>query len=400
MTETHPPLAEFRAEFSDWLKQNAPATPNFRLPKTFMEVGTDEQFNFLRDWQAKVHDAGYLGVSWPKAYGGRALPFTFQAAIDSEMVRQRVPIMFNTIGLNWAGPLILEMGTDEAKARYLKGILSGEDVWCQGFSEPGAGSDLANIRTTAVRDGNEWLINGSKIWTTLGDRAKYMILLAQGDLSAPRYKGMNFLLIPMDAPGIEVHRIQKMTGEYGFCQVFFNDVRVPADCLIGEELGGWHVAMRTLMYERGAESGQAGRHQGTGLDSNTALDVARKAQRDGHPALEDPVIRDELVSLLIEERVNLLHSKRMRHRALRGDYPAAVALSGKWRGSEWDRRWNKLAAELQGVDGALYLGDPDALDDAYVQRAYLNSFSATIGGGPTQIQANIIAERVLGLPKD
>lgn len=400
MNQVPQSISEFRSEFSRWLKDNRPSATPFRLPETFMEVSTDEQFSFLRDWQQRVHKAGYLGVSWPTEFGGRSLPFEYQTVIDAEMIRQSVPVMFNTIGLNWAGPLILEMGSDEQKTKYLKGILTGDDVWCQGFSEPGAGSDLADIRTTAVRDGDSWKINGSKIWTTLGSYAKYMILLAKGDLKAPRYKGMNFLLIPMDVPGIEVHKIQKMTGEFGFCEVFFNDVRVPADCLIGEEGGGWRVAMRTLMYERGADSGQAGRHMGTVPDSGGVVDLVQRAQLNGAPALKDPLIRDELVKLLIEERANGLHDQRLKHPALVGEFPEAVALSEKLRNSEWNRRLQRLATELQGLEGALYMGDEDALDDGAWQRGYFNAFSATIGGGPSQIQANIVAERVLGLPKD
>ncbi|KWV93976.1 acyl-CoA dehydrogenase [Erythrobacter sp. AP23] len=392
-------LFEFRDEFAGWLRVNAPGKPAFPLPETFMEVGTDEQFDFLSDWQRSVYEAGYLGVSWPQEYGGRGLPVEFQNAIDLEMIHQNVPIMFNTIGLAWAGPLILDIGSERQKKQYIRRILTAEDVWCQGFSEPGAGSDLANIRTVAVRDGENWRINGSKIWTTLGSYADHMILLAQGDSGAARYKGLNFLLVPMESEGIEVRKIRKMTGEHGFCEVFFNDVFVPKDCLIGQELGGWQVAMRTLTYERGAAGGQASMHTGTRIESSLMIEAATRAEFDGGPALEEPLICDELVRLLIEERANLLHESRKRHSALAGPYPTAIDMSHKLRWTEWNRRLQRLAVELQGLEGSLYLEDPDALDGGAWQRGYLNSFAATIGGGPSEIQSNILAERVLGLPK-
>ncbi|MEM9407687.1 MAG: acyl-CoA dehydrogenase family protein, partial [Acidobacteriota bacterium] len=172
-------LQELRTEVSAWLEENRPPEPDFLLPETFMEVGTDTQFHYLRDWQQKVYEAGYLGMAWPSEYGGGGRPQSHQNVVNREMARQKVPFMPNTIGLNWAGPLILHMGTEEEKKRYIPGILSAEDIWCQGFSEPDHGSDLGSAQTRAVRDGDEYVINGSKIWTSLGSYAKYMILLAR-----------------------------------------------------------------------------------------------------------------------------------------------------------------------------------------------------------------------------
>ncbi|NJN51903.1 MAG: acyl-CoA dehydrogenase, partial [Gammaproteobacteria bacterium] len=172
-------MDDFRAEVSAWLTENAPAEPAFLLPESFMEVGTDAQFTFLRDWQKKVYEAGYLGMAWPKAYGGGGRAQIYQDIVNAEMARQKVPFVPNTIGLNWAGPLLLAMGTEADKQRYIPGILSADDIWCQGFSEPDQGSDLANCQTRAVRDGDDYVINGSKIWTSLGTYAKYMILLAR-----------------------------------------------------------------------------------------------------------------------------------------------------------------------------------------------------------------------------
>jgi alkylation response protein AidB-like acyl-CoA dehydrogenase len=188
-------LDEFRAEVRAWFEENRPADPGFLLPQSFMEVGSDEQFTFLRDWQRKVYEAGYLGMAWPKEYGGGGKPQILQDIATREMVRQKVPFMTNTIGLNWAGPLILNMGTEEQKKAYIPGILSAEDIWCQGFSEPDHGSDLGNAQLKAERDGREFVLNGSKIWTSLGKHAKYMILLARSNPSAnSKYEGLSFYL--------------------------------------------------------------------------------------------------------------------------------------------------------------------------------------------------------------
>ncbi len=232
-------LDDFRAEVVAWLIENRPPEPDFLLPESFMEVGTDPQFHYLRDWQQKVYEAGYLGMAWPKEYGGGGRDQVYQNIVTAEMARLNVPFMTNTIGLNWAGPLILAMGTEEEKQRYIRKILSGEEIWCQGFSEPDNGSDLGNVQTRAVRDGDEYVINGSKIWTSLGGYAKHMILLARTDVTAEnKYAGLSYFLAPMDVPGVRVQPIQKLTGEYGFTQTFFEDARIPASCLIcaGEPL--------------------------------------------------------------------------------------------------------------------------------------------------------------------
>jgi alkylation response protein AidB-like acyl-CoA dehydrogenase len=197
-------------------------------------------------------------MAWPREYGGGGKPQAYQDIVNAEMARQKVPFVPNTIGLNWAGPLILAMGTEEAKKRYIKGILNADDIWCQGFSEPDQGSDLANSQLAARRDGNDYVLNGSKIWTSLGSYAKYMILLARTNPQKPRYDGLSFFLVPMQTPGIEPRPIKKLTGEYGFTQTFFTDARIPAECLMGKEGEGWKIAMLTLTFERGVTGGQAG----------------------------------------------------------------------------------------------------------------------------------------------
>jgi len=392
-------LKEFREEVSAWLKENNPGDPGFLLPESFMEVGTDEQFEYLRDWQSKVYHAGYLGMAWPAEYGGGGKPQVFQDIVTQEMARQRVPFMTNTIGLNWAGPLILSRGTEDEKKKYIKGILSAEDIWCQGFSEPDHGSDLGNAQTRAVRDGDDYIISGSKIWTSLGTYARYMILLARTSTDGPnKYAGLSFFLSPMKVEGVDPVPIKKLTSEYGFCQTYFNDARIPGNCIMGKEGEGWQIAMETLMYERGATGGQAGGLAAMDLNINDVLELAKRSTRNGKPALEDPLIRDRMVQFLIEAKGNALMIPRTRITALNSERPMAVAMSGKLRGTELKRRFCQFALSLQAANGGRFVG-PQAIDGGKWQRSYFNSFSATIGGGTSQVQHNIVGERVLGLPK-
>ena len=392
-------IADFEEQANRWFAEHKPGDPGFILPETFMEVGTDSQFEFLRDWQNKVYENGYVGMAWPKEYGGGGMDQVFQDIATKAMAKHRVPFLPNTIGLNWAGPLILHMGSDEDKQKYIKGILSAEDIWCQGFSEPDHGSDLGRAQCKAVKDGDEYVINGSKIWTSLGSYAKYMILLARTSNEGPnKYAGLSFFLAPMNRDGVEPRPIKKLTGEYGFCQTFFNDARIPASCMMGSEGQGWQVAMATLTFERGAVGGQAGGLSMMDLNINDIVELARRARRNGRPAIEDGHIREELVKLITESQNNALMGARAKVPALAGDWPTATSLSGKLRATELKRRMCQFALSLQGANGARYVSQ-DAMDGGLWQRSYLNAFSGTIGGGTSQIQHNIIGERVLGLPK-
>lgn len=393
-------LIEFSRDADAWFAEHTPRDPGFMLPLTFMEVGTDQQFEFLRDWQRKVWEAGYLGAAWPKEYGGGGLPQAFQDAATAAMKKHDAPIMLNAIGLNWTGPLLLDMGTEEDRAKYIKGILSAEDIWCQGFSEPENGSDLGNAQLKAVREGDEYVLNGSKIWTTQGNYAKYMILLARTNPDAPnKYAGLSFFLAPMTVPGVETQPIRKLTGEFGFTQTFFTDARIPASCLMGEEGQGWLVAMRTLEYERGARKGQAGGYMMTSFDAFQIVDLAKRAMRAGAPAIDDPVIRDRLVEFIIEAQGLKLCNERGQIAPLNLDRPMGLPLSNKLAWTEFVRRLNEFAMTLTGAAGGYYVGDGNAVDEGLWTRGYLNAFSATIGGGTSQIQRNIVSEHVLGLPK-
>lgn len=393
-------LADFEKQCDAWFAENTVRDPGFMLPLTFMEVSTDQQFDFLRDWQRKVYEAGYFGMSWPTEYGGYGMHPEYQRIATRVMKSHDAPIMLNAIANGWTGPLLLDIGREEDKRRFIKPMLSAEEIWCQGFSEPEHGSDLGSAQTKAVRDGDEYVINGSKIWTSLGDRADYMILLARTSNDGPsKYAGLSFFLAPMKIPGVETRRLKKLTGEYGFTQCFFTDARIPASGLVGEEGQGWMVAMKTLEYERGAKVNPVGGYFVKEMDVMGVIDMARSAKRGGKPVLDDPVMRDRLVDYMIEIQALNLNNQRRRMAPLTSDRPMGLALMNKLARTELVRELTEFSLQFQGTRAGYYVGDENAVDDGYWHRSYLNSFSATIGGGTSQIQKNIIGEHVLGLPK-
>lgn len=393
-------MQDFETQCDAWFAEHTVADPGFMLPLTFMEVSSDQQFDFLREWQRKVYEAGYFGMSWPTAYGGYGMHPDYQRTATRIMRKYDAPIMLNAIANGWTGPLLLDMGSEADKKRYIPGMLSAEDIWCQGFSEPENGSDLGNAQLKAVRDGDDYILNGSKIWTSLGDRAKYMILLARTDFAAPnKYAGLSFFLIPMDVPGIETRRIKKLTGEYGFVQCFFTDARVPASCLFGEEGQGWMVAMKTLEYERGAKVNPVGGYFVKELDVMQIIALAKTATRGGKPLLDDPVMRDKMADYMIDIQAQNLNNQRRRMPQLMQDRPMGLPLMNKLARTELVRDLTQFSLGFQGTKAAYYVDEPNAVDNGYWHRSYLNSFSATIGGGTSEIQRNIVAEHVLGLPK-
>ena len=398
---TEQELHDFEGQCEAWFAENTVRDPGFMLPLTFMEVSTDQQFDFLREWQRKVYEAGYFGMCWPEQYGGYGMHMDYQRIATRIMKKHDGPIMLNAIGNGWAGPLLLDVGREEDKRRFIKPMLSAEHIWCQGFSEPEHGSDLGNAQCKAVRNGDEYVINGSKIWTSLGDRADYMILLARTSNAEgqSKYAGLSFFLAPMKIPGVETRRLKKLTGEYGFVQCFFTDARIPATSIVGEEGQGWSMAMKTLEYERGAKVLPVGGYFVKELDAMSIVDLAKTAKRGGKPVLDDPIMRDRLVDYMIEIQALNLNNQRRRMPELMRDKPMGLALMNKLARTELIREMTEFSLQFQGAKSAYYVGDEEAQDDGYWHRAYLNSFSATIGGGTSQIQKNIIGEHVLGLPK-
>ncbi|MCA9597715.1 MAG: acyl-CoA dehydrogenase family protein [Myxococcales bacterium] len=385
----------FEREVREFIARERPPRPEFKLPQTFLEVESKEQFDYLRAWQAKVYDAGYLGFDVPEAYGGRGIQPDKKRIVERELARARAPFFVNTIALTWVAPTILTYGTEAQKQRLLRPLLRADEIWCQGFSEPGAGSDLASLTTRAEATSDGWSVTGHKVWTTLAHFAKWMILLARTDPTAHKYAGLSYFLFPMDAPGVSVQPLIKMTGEGGFNQVVFDSAPMPQDALLGELGQGWAIAMTTLMFERGAAEGSSSERAAPFFEQLARLvELARRTGRS-----EDPVFRDRIAQLWLEAQALAFATPRAEAAALNAERPLALPLMNKLVGSEWNQRLAELACELLGPEAGLWLGEPSAPDGGEWPRAYMNSFGMTIGGGTSEILRNILGERVLGLPK-
>ncbi len=388
-------LDELRARVREWLRANLPPAPPFALPQNALTVHSDEQMQWLRAWQARLYDAGFVGAEWPAAYGGRGLPRGAQRAIDAELDRACAPFLVNNVALAWAGPMILHYGTEPQRRRFLARLLRADEIWCQGFSEPDSGSDLASLRTRAVRDGDAYVIDGHKVWTSLGRFADYMILLARTDPSAAKHAGISYFLSPMRAPGIEVRPLVKFTGEGGFNQVIFTNARIPADSLLGREGQGWELATATLSFERGASEGSAG---SSGVGGSGIADLVASL-RTAPPALRgDAVVRDRVAALAIEATALRFNAVRARVPALTADRPQALPLMAKLAGSEHTQRLTELGLELAGHAASLWK-DPAVSGSGEWAHSYFNSYIGTIAGGTSEILRNVLGEKVLGLAK-
>ena len=339
-------------------------------------------------------EAGWVAPHWPAPWGRDADPLT-QLVVDEELAAAAVRRPVNPIGIGWAGPTILHAGSPEQQSRYLPGILSGEEIWCQLFSEPGAGSDLASLTTRAVRDGDSWVVTGQKVWTSLAHFSRYGILLARTDPEAPKHAGISYFVCPMDVPGIEVRPLVEMTGEHMFNEVFLDEVRLPAENLVGAEHGGWSLAKVTLANERVSLS-SGGALWGRGPSAEDLLDVVRK--RGG---VADPLLRQRLARLWTDATVLRLIRLRTLTSAVRGEPPGPEASVRKLLADEHGQQVMALAKDLTGTAGLLSsagpMGGPDGFGWSY---GFLFAPALTIGGGTTQVQRNILAERVLGLPHD
>jgi len=393
-----PEQAEFRQYCRRWLDEHRPAAPPFRLPEHAIEVMTEEQRAYLSDWQGRVYAAGLIGCDYPTAYGGGGHE-GFQRIANNEMAAAGVPYLINVIGLGMAAPTILHHGTEEQKRRYLPPLLAAEEIWCQGFSEPNAGSDLAGVQAAAVRQGDHWIINGHKVWTSLAHFASWMILLAR-HASTDKYAGLTYFICPIaGAAGVTVRPLIKLTGQTGFNEVLFEDVVVSDALRVGAVGQGWAVAMTTLLHERGAAE-TAGSGGGTSLEERLAalIALAKRMQRHGQPAWNDPVLRDRIIQLAVRVEGVRQTFRRARVAALT-DHPMRIPLSSKLLLSELNQDLAALALEIEGPFGSLFLGDPHAPDDAEWPLAYLNSYGITIAAGTSEIQRNILGERVLGLAK-
>ena len=389
-----PEEEKFRLGLQAWLKENLPkswGTPEFKMPRG------EARLQFLKDWQRRLYEGRYLGLAWPKEYGGRGATMIELAIFNEEMARTEAPAPLNQLGLSMAGPTIIVHGTEEQKKRYLSKILSCEEIWCQGFSEPNAGSDVASIRTRAELKGDEFIVNGQKVWTSLAHVADWCMLLVRTDPEAPKHRGMSYLLMDMRTPGITVRPLRQMTGEAEFNDVFFEDVRVPRQNLVGELNDGWRVAITTLMNERGtATFGTQARFR---IIVDNLIGLAKKSTVNGKPALQDPLIRQQLAQHYIEVELLKYNCFRNFTRLLRGGTPGPEGSTLKLQWSELNQRMQETAMALEGPYSQLLRESPWAVESGRWQHNFLRSRANTIEAGTSEIQRNIIAERVLGLPK-
>ncbi len=340
----------------------------------------------------QLAEAGYVAPHWPRPWGLEADPIT-QLVIDDELRRAGVARPINPIGIGWAGPTLLHAGTQAQQERYLMPMLAGEDLWCQLFSEPGAGSDLADLSTRAVRDGDTYVVSGQKVWTSLAHLSRFGILLARTDPDVPKHEGISYFICPMDSPGITVRPIVEMTGVHLFNEVFLDDVRIPAENRVGDENRGWALAKVTLGNERVSLSGE-GALWGRGPTAEDLVELARKAR------VSDPHQRQRLAQLHIEAEILRLIRLRTVTAAVKGRQPGPEASVRKALADEHGQRIMGLAKDLAGAKGMLAGTGPFGSSDATWSYGYLFSPALTIGGGTSEVQRNIIAERALGLPHD
>jgi len=379
----------FRQEVRTWLEANIPKEPRPSDP--------DDAFHYMRAWQKKMFDGGWVGIHWPKSYGGRGATLLEQAVFQQEFARVQAPPLANTLGLMIVGPTLMVHGTEEQKKRYIPRILSAEEIWCQGFSEPNSGSDLASLQTRAVEDGDDFVVNGQKIWTSMAHCADMCILLTRTDPQAPKHKGISFLLVDMHSPGITVKPLRQMPGGAEFNEVFFEHVRVPKKQLVGQLNDGWRIAMTTLTHERASAS------FGTQVQIKRALDdiihVAKKVKRNGVSLSADPVIRQKLAQAYIRVDVMRLNNYRSITNQLRGQPPGPEASLDKLYWSETNKWMQEIGQEILGPLSQL---DPTSSyypTSVNLQFSFLWSRAETIYSGTSEIQKNIIGERVLGLPR-
>jgi alkylation response protein AidB-like acyl-CoA dehydrogenase len=372
-----PEEAKFRKKLRTWVEANLPEEKRGGR-------GGAQRFDdpFVREWSRRLYEGGYAGLTWPKEYGGAGTPYSFQAILYEELAAAQAPSHVGVIGLGMAGPTIIAHGSEEQKSRYLQPILAADEIWCQGFSEPDAGSDLAAARTRAERRGDVYVVNGQKVWSSFAHIADFCILVTQSDPDAPRYENLTYLLVDMHARGVEVRPLRQITGEAEFNEIFFSDVEVPVENRLGGEGEGWHVAMTTLLHERAT----------LGFALTATLDALfGRLLEDARGRELDPRLREAVAREWIELQALLYTNYRALGAYERTGVPGPEGSGVKLRWSEANQRLTKLAREVLGPEGIL--------DDGWWNHQQLRSRGNTIEAGTSEVLRNIIAERVLGLPR-
>jgi alkylation response protein AidB-like acyl-CoA dehydrogenase len=383
---------QFRDELRTWLEANLPTDWS-----QWREKPLEETFPYLRAWQRKLDEGRWAAVSWPKEYGGRSATLMQQAIFWEEMARVQAPSMANVLGLGLIGPTIIAFGTEAQKKRFIPKILSAEEIWCQGFSEPNAGSDLASLQTEAHRDQDHYVVNGQKVWTSFGWVADWCELVVRTDPSVPKHKGLTVLLVDMKSPGVEVRPLRQMTGESEFNELFFRDVRVPAENVLGKVNDGWNVAISTLMFERGSYGARL--HLLFKRNIERLIELSRMFPRNGQAAAKDPLMRQKLAQCYAEIEIMRLNQLRAFSRITSTGVPGPEGSIQKIFWSELNQRLQQIAQEMLGPYGQLTSGDSRAVDHGLWSYGYLRTRGNTIEAGTSEVQRNIIGHFVLGLPR-
>ncbi len=397
--EDTPTQRAFREEFVEWLRDELPSGWADAVDR-----GDDAALEKLRKehgfnpfvWQGKIGRSPYAAPLWPKEYGGLSGEVWMQQVVRSELIHHRLPtVSVNLLGIGLAGPTIIEHGTEGQKERYLRKILSGEEIWCQLFSEPGSGSDLASLSTRATADGDEWVVSGQKVWTSIAQFASFGMLLARSDPEAPKHEGLTYLICDMHAPGVEVRPLRQLTGSSEFNEVFLNDVRIPDSNRVGSVGDGWRCARTTLMNERVALSGVS-------LDPVSFTGGVRRdpwrSFLDSIPDRSDPLVRQRLAQIYIESEVKEITAFRASSARLSGQQPGPEGSVNKVFNAEYNQRRSNLAITANGMGGVAWMHE-DKTAEARAQ-TFLRARANSIEGGTSEILRNQMAERILGLPRD
>lgn len=387
-----PEQEAYRQQVRAWLEANQPPP---LTPEEKERIDEDLLWERNKRWHKKLYAGGWVGLSWPKEYGGRGATFIEQLIFQQELARLGLPMGINVLGIIMTGPALMQWGTDEQKTRYLKPIIMADEIWCEGMSEPGAGSDLASIQTRADLVGDEFIVNGQKVWTTHAHRSDFCQLFVRTDPHLPKHKGMSALLVDMRSPGVTVKPLKQISGDAEFNEIFFEDVRVPKANLLGPLNQGWQVLVATLMHERFGISETIG---GADVILAQLVEMAKALPINGHTAAEDDEIRQQLAQFAIEVTAKKYNGLRALTRRLKGLPPSAESSIGKLVSTELSQRMTKFAARILGGYATLERKSQFAPDGDWMRRI-LQSESLTIAGGSSAVQKNMIGERILQLPK-
>jgi alkylation response protein AidB-like acyl-CoA dehydrogenase len=383
----------FRQEIRDWLANHTKELPKWWFDRKAKRPDLDsmEYHQFGVWWHKKLYDAGFVGINWPKEYGGRGATLLEQVVFSEEMAKARVPGPTNQIGIGWCGPTIIAFGTEEQRKRFLQPMLKADEIWCQGFSEPEAGSDLANCQTKGVQDGDYWVVNGQKVWTSGGHYSDWAILIVRTEPQAPKHRGLTFFLLDMHAPGVTVRPLRQMTGNSEFNETFMDNVRIHKSMQVGERGRGFYVAMGTLEFERSGIGAAIGREI-------TIQDMIQLAKETGRN--KDVLVRQKIAQYSIEGNVIKYTGLRALSRQLHGVSPGPESMVMSYFGMEWNQRANEFAMQIQGPYSRLMRDSKYAIDDGRWQHGFLRSRGNTIETGTSEIKRNVIAQRGLGLPRE